>query len=129
MGYFINLTLNLHIAFIYMAIALAGLNIYLLKGDKAKRKFLAFLPLYYVALTCLAFTGAILATYIPSWMFIVSMVICWLYILITTIKSYKLTKKEQVLSSHTKAKMRKKFYIDLAIFIVYMAVERFVNAV
>ncbi|PID47988.1 MAG: hypothetical protein CR967_01995 [Proteobacteria bacterium] len=120
---FLNLTTKLHVIFIYLALGVAILGAYLMTRQEPKKKFLAILPLYYTILASLAFTGIILAFYIQNWLFIILMAVAWHLILITTIKSYKLTKKEKNLSKQSLGKVQKKFYLDIAIYLIYMIVE------
>lgn len=122
---FLDLSIDLHVSFIIIAIGLALLNIYILKGENAKRKFLGFLPLYYVILTSLAFTGLILIGFIQNIILVSSMVISWLIILIGTIKCYKLAKSQKVLSEKSLDKMRKKYFIDIGIYLLFFLLERF----
>lgn len=122
---FLSLSINLHASFIYIAIALAILNVYILKGDSAKRKFLGFLPLYYAILTCIAFTGLVLINFVQNWLLVSVMIGCWVYILVSTIKCYKLTKTQKILDKNSLHAMRRKYYIDIAIYIVFFIIERF----
>ncbi len=123
MDEFLSLSISLHVGFIYAALGIAILNVFLLKGDKAKKRFMAFLPLYYTVLSILIFTGAVLCIYIQNWIFISLMIIAWCFILVTCIKCYKLAKKQQSFDEKTLALVRKKFYIDIAIYAIFIIYE------
>lgn len=120
-----SLSKNLHVAFICISICFVILNLYLLRQKNPKRKYLAFLPLYYTILACIAFTGAIMINFIGSWLIIAVMISTWLVILIGTIKTYKLLKYTNNPSDDIIGFITKKYYLDFGLFLILLILGRF----
>ncbi len=124
MEQFYNLTINLHVGMVYLTLLMASVMFFVLTKDNPKKSYLGFLPLYYGALTALAFTGAVMINFFHGLTPIV-MSIAWIYMLISTIKTYKITKKELILTGDSLKKIKLKYIIDIAILVCFI-IYRFV---
>lgn len=76
-------------------------------------------------LASLAFTGLVLINFINNILPVVIMGASWIYILVTTIKSYKITKVEPEFTQNSIKKIKTKYLIDMAIYLAFIAYGRF----
>lgn len=117
---FYTLSIKLHVIFIYITLAFVILNLYLLKSQNPKRKYLAFLPLYYAILTCVAFTGVVLIGFVKNWLIVGAMIVGWIVILVGSIKSYKKLKYTNKISDDIMSFLVKKSYLDLGVLFLFL---------
>jgi len=90
-----GLTLHLHTAFIGIVLILAVINYFVinynLDYDALRKRVRTILPIYYLFLAMVLFTGLVLLGLAKFNMHssVIFMIITWLVILLTTIKRYK----------------------------------------
>lgn len=122
---FYTLSIKLHVVFVYIAIGFVLLNLYLLRAKNPKRKYLAFLPLFYTILTCVAFTGIVLIGFVQNWLIVGAMIVGWIVILVGSIKSYKKLKYTNKISDDIMNFLLKKSYLDLGVFLLFLILGKF----
>jgi len=126
----IHLSIQLHLIFIFLLIALIGVNIYLLKkempfGYLSKRLEL-LAPQYYIALSAIFFTGLLVMAvrhFSVSWSVWV-MSVAWIFLLVFGIrghKMYKKVKRFEVQPQSYKAFILRNYSIDMGVIFLTLA--------
>lgn len=120
---FLNLSIQLHLVSIFATMLMALVQLFITKiptPSKAIKYLWNLLPLYYCVLTCVIFTGLILLKFIQNWILLFCMVLAWLFVLMSTIKTYKWMKavrEDNSLESLILRFIRKKYLIDIVLFV------------
>lgn len=126
-----KLTLHLHTAFVGIVLILAVVNYFVinynLNYDALRKRFRNILPIYYLFLTTVLFTGLVLLGIVKFNLYrsVIFMIIVWFVILLTTIKRYK---KFKSLKRDDKRRIgrfvrftKRKFLIDIVFILVTIA--------
>ncbi len=126
MADFLNLTMSIHVGFVYLALLFSVAMFLIMKRENPKKTYMSVLPLYYGVLACLAFTGITMYVALGfSGIVPIVMVVLFLHVLISTIKTYKICKNEAVLSEKSIRTIQIKYITNIAIFIGFI-IYRFV---
>lgn len=124
---FYSLTINLHIVTIYIAMALALCYILTTKIKEPKKSLMMYwrlLPLYYFNFSAMLLLGLFLINFITNWLYIGSMSVAWVFMIVTSAKSYKLVKlsfKDETNIPKLRNFVAKKYLVDLVIFALFLA--------
>lgn len=124
----IEMSIMLHVVFIYAMVFLGCINLYfILRGDgfvnfTKKIKFVS--PQYYMMLSAIFFTGLIVlgvSRFDMTWS-IVLMIIAWLLIFILSIKSFKIYKRTHIKNIDSQNAYKKfaikKYSIDIFLLVI-----------
>ena len=90
-----KLTMHLHTAFVGIVLILAVVNYFLINNsldyDALRKRVRTILPIYYLFLATVVFTGLVLLSIAKFDMYqsVIFMVIVWFVVFLTTIKRYK----------------------------------------
>jgi hypothetical protein len=121
----VKLSVKLHVIFIYAMILIAFINLFFIMSNKefltfTKRvRFLA--PQYYMFFSAVFFTGLLVfaVTRFSLSLSVLLMILVWVIIFITSIKTHKIYKKthpkDEVATSAYKRFMIKKFIFDIVL--------------
>ncbi len=126
-----KLTMHLHTAFVGIVLILAVINYFLINNsldyDTLRKRVRTILPIYYLFLATVIFTGFILLGIAKFDMYqsVIFMVIVWFVLLLTTIKRYK---KFKSLKRDDKRRIRRfirftkrKYLIDITFILIAIA--------
>lgn len=123
---FYHLSLNIHIACIYIAMILAVCYIAIASiqdRQKALMLYWKFLPLYYFNISVIALMGSLIYMFISGWIYVILMVAIWVFMIVGSAKSYRLLKECFKGKGDAKATLRfvkRKYLVDLALMVLMM---------
>ncbi len=123
-------TLIFHTAFVGIVLILATVNYFVINGnlsyDVLRKRFKTILPIYYLFIAAVIFTGVILLSVVKFELYhtVIFMIIVWFVIFLTTIKRYK---KFKSLKRNDKRRIerfirfsKRKYLIDIVFILVTM---------
>lgn len=118
-------SVSLHVVLVALGILFCVIMSILVKTKNARKKIYLSLPIYYMILSAIAFTGLVLAviTKMSNILFVLSMIFAFMYMLIGTIRIYKRLKFQKNLDDISVSFIRQKYLIDIVIYIIFIAIS------